>query len=242
VLLSDTVLVFGYESIRIFTLPEPLHTSSTNPYHFSPPRRETGAYEKTLQPTYIHTWKWGLDLLTVAPFQHPHAAPARPIINLFVRFRSWYPWPINMVHYYVLAPGTPDCATPYAQSPSLRFFTYSALDLFATSDAVLGPHGTVLWLDSHASQGAIGGQRVAGKLLRPGSGTAVEESVDDLNDAQTRDAHGAAYDRGTTMVFASLERAEVFKLALDEEVGRVAVGFTDGRVEVWEYLAGEVEQ
>ncbi|KAI0036175.1 hypothetical protein K488DRAFT_9072, partial [Vararia minispora EC-137] len=147
-----------------------------------------------------------------------------------------YPWPINMVHYYVLAPGADGL---YARQPSLRLYTYSALDLFATTDAVIGPHGTALWIDSYAEAGTIGGQRIAGKMLHPmlhADDVDQLETEESLNDARTFvEPDPRTYDRGTTMVFGVLERAEAFKLAVDEEAGRIAVGFTDGRIEVWNY-------
>jgi len=188
-----------------------------------------------------HSWRWGLELLTVSPLLHSHSAAAdrsRPLINIFIRFRSLYPWPINMLHHYVLPPGADGT---YARRPTLRLYTYSALDLFAVSDAVLGTHGTVIWTDSHSDDPRmVGGQRIAGKILRPVPGEPADlpESEEALNDGRLAELVPSAdrYDSGTTMVFGVLRSAEVCKLAVDEEVGRIALGFTDGRVEVWEYF------
>ncbi|VDC05159.1 unnamed protein product [Peniophora sp. CBMAI 1063] len=239
---EDILVVLGYACIRVFTFPQPLQRSPDNPQEFSGPLNFSTDEPEVLKPTVTHPWRWGLEMLAAAPLVHAHASGhtrSRPQINLFVRFRSWYPWPINMLHHYVLSPG-PDGM--YATAPSLRLYTYSALDLFSVSDAALGQHGTALWTDTYNSDPrAPGGQRVAGKILRPAPGDQeLEQTVESLNDVQQTQSELNPsidrYDKGTTMVFDVRRSAEVCKLAMDEEAGRVVVGLTNGNVEVWDYM------
>ncbi|KZV65022.1 hypothetical protein PENSPDRAFT_690220 [Peniophora sp. CONT] len=241
---EDILVVLGYACVRVFTFPEPLQRPADRPLEFSAPPNLDLSDTQMLKPSVTHPWRWGLEMLAAAPLVHTHAsgqAHSRPQINLFVRFRSWYPWPINMLHHYVLSPG-PDGM--YATAPSLRLYTYSALDLFSVSDVAIGQHGTVLWTDTHNSDPrAPGGQRIAGKILRPAPGDQeLEQTVESLNDVQGQPAHSELnpsidrYDKGTTMVFDVRRSAEVCKLAMDEEAGRVVVGLTNGNVEVWDYM------
>jgi len=255
VLLHDMVLMFGYTTIKIFSLPQSLSTiAPCAPESPAPPTSEP-LNDSTPQPTFTsllpsaeYRWRWRIDTLSVAPVQHAHAAPnsrarKRPPVNIFVRFGSWYPWPINMLHHYVLVPSSDPTSNSYTLPPSLALYTYSTLELFAMSDTALGPYGTALWTDSHTSaaaqaEGKTGGQRIAGKVLSHRALVAPEaaqEYVPDMAEAMS-DGTAGRYDRGHTMLFRTYERTEAYHLAMDEEAGRIAVASRDGSVTVWDYL------
>ncbi|KAA1470122.1 hypothetical protein DENSPDRAFT_870746 [Dentipellis sp. KUC8613] len=208
VLLRDIVLTFGFSTIKLFTLPTPLITTSPessettplvaeltpSPVLPTPPGSSidlTGIIDEgnllrkgtVLLPTSEHRWRWRIDTISVSPLVHAYAPPdspsrTRPSINIFVRFGSWYPWPINMLHHYVLVPSSPQAvpsgssntspiaisspftstqsehdASPYCLPPTLAVYTYSSLDLFTVSDTSVGPYGTALWTDSQAETG-----------------------------------------------------------------------------------------
>ncbi|KAI0058874.1 hypothetical protein BV25DRAFT_1185689 [Artomyces pyxidatus] len=229
VLLPGKVLTFNYTTIKLYELPDPLPAVSSD----DPPR--------IFNPTARHTWRWRIDYLAVAPLVHARAPRPRPVINIWVRFGSWYPWPVNMVHHYVLAP-------PYVFPPTLTLYTYSALDLFATSEAVLGPYGTVMWTDSQVQNDATApraaSQRIAAKMLHPfpALDAPPEGGVEDvgvgLGAAADSAITGGRYDRGTTTVFAFMNKGdgEVSHLAMDEETGRVVVSCQDGTISLWDYM------
>ncbi|KAI0047387.1 hypothetical protein FA95DRAFT_1595728 [Auriscalpium vulgare] len=243
VLLPDMLLAFDSATIRQYTL------SATTVADADP------AEYPVLHPTVIHRWRWRIDTLSVAPLSHP-LSPApnpRPPINIWVRFGSWYPWPINMMHHYSLTSASEGAA--YALPPVLVLYTYSALDMFAVAHATVGPHGTALWTDTQSDafgegvggsdgSGRLDGQRIVAKVLRP-LPSHVQVPSDGAEDVglevgavgMMREMEGAKYDRGTTTTFGLLRREqEPCVVALDEEAGRVALALKGGEMVVWEYL------
>ncbi|KAI0262330.1 hypothetical protein BC834DRAFT_891874 [Gloeopeniophorella convolvens] len=232
VLLPGLVIAVGYASIKLFELPT-----------FSRGKPQT------IAPVATHVWRWRIDTVAAAPLMHSHAPTARPHINLWVRFGSWYPWPINMLHHYVLHPRHD--GRGYALPPVLARYTYSALDLFAPSASALGPHGTALWTDSQTGEGEgqarAGLQRIAGKVL-PSLLPADEEFMEHIGaeeavgaglgvDAATA-MMGDRYDNSAALVLRVItgDHAQAHQLAMDEETGRVAVAWSDGGIAVWDYM------
>lgn len=126
VLLRDTVITIGPSTIKLFNLPIPLCSPLSSPVvpHpdamvTDPPRSSTNT---TILPAVEHRWRWRIDSIRACPQIHAYAhSPAfsdkgpYPPINIFIRFGSWYPWPINMLYHFVLAPSS---AAP-TQSPNL---------------------------------------------------------------------------------------------------------------------------
>ena len=172
-----------------------------------------------------------------------------PAIDLLIRFDTWYPWPVNILHHFVLPPNpsfspaafaldlTSDAPqglpylTPAAGAPLMAHAISSPLRLFTPSDMVLAPSGTALWLDASTdsatpSQAGDHGQRIAGRVL-PAPAPPREG-----------EGEGARWwgEGGGPMVFHMQEEDDGWnRLALDEEEGRVAVGTVYGRVHLIEY-------
>ncbi|KAI5123476.1 hypothetical protein M0805_008846 [Coniferiporia weirii] len=88
----------------------------------------------------------------------------RPL-SLAVRFDSYFPWPVNLLHHYVLqvplldgtvpvpAPEPMLTQAPYALPPVLTDTIPSTVRLFGHSVLALGRFGTLLWTDSEMGYG-----------------------------------------------------------------------------------------
>jgi hypothetical protein len=121
---------------------------------------------------------------------------------------------------------------PYLMEPKLVQSIGSPIRLFALSHVALGPYGTALFIDSHTedyfSHGDHG-QRLAGEVLA---------QVSDENWEGGRNETGS-YDASSgiaSMVFGVREHDEWFRVAMDEEAGRIAVGCVDGGISLFEYV------
>jgi hypothetical protein len=99
----------------------------------------------------------------------------------------------------------------------------SPVRLFGPSAVALGKYGTALWLDSH-TEDWLGpsdrGQRLAGMLVD----VAGESSPVNWHDNSK-----------ASMVFRVREDDQWNKIAMDEESGRVAVGYVNGSITLFEY-------
>jgi hypothetical protein len=120
---------------------------------------------------------------------------------------------------------------PYLMEPKLVQSIGSPIRLFALSHVTLGPYGTALFIDSHTedyfSQGDHG-QRLAGEILAQ---VPDEEGEGEGNEGgKSRPSSTMA-----SMVFGVREHDEWFRVAMDEETGRVAVGCVDGGISLFEY-------
>lgn len=104
----------------------------------------------------------------------------------------------------------------------------SPIRLFALSHVTLGPYGTALFIDSHTedyfTQGDHG-QRLAGKILPQ---TIYDEHRDENGNYQV--SSGMA-----SMVFGVRENDQWYRVAMDEEAGRIAIGCVDGGISLFEY-------
>ncbi|KIP03044.1 hypothetical protein PHLGIDRAFT_499330 [Phlebiopsis gigantea 11061_1 CR5-6] len=212
-----------------------------------------------LEPVHAHHWAYRIDTLKVAardphPLRaqfRPMLAPALPVLDLLVRFDSWFPWPVNILHHLILSPNPSftgaEHELPYfadGAAPHVAAALPSPLRLFTPSDAVLGAHGTALWLDAQTggggpSQAGDRGQRIAGRVLRramPAPAPSEQAAARDPRHAVDLHAPADAAAEGETMVFLCSENSEEWgRLALCEEEGRIAVSCVDARVLVYDY-------
>ncbi|RPD53930.1 hypothetical protein L226DRAFT_616091 [Lentinus tigrinus ALCF2SS1-7] len=138
-----------------------------------------------IEPIAKYKWRWRIDTLSISPRRHP-AGPSSgpPNIDILMRFDTWYPWPVNLLHHFTLPVNpafshstfdpTEPSTFPYLASPTDSPFIVhqlaSPVRLFTPSDMVLAPYGTALWLDASTdpttlSQAGDHGQRIASKVL-----------------------------------------------------------------------------
>ncbi|KAH9851839.1 hypothetical protein C2E23DRAFT_876722 [Lenzites betulinus] len=175
-------------------------------YQLPPPDTTNAAREASqLEAVATHKWRWRIDTLVAKPrlepsspaLRHPSArarpthnnVPSAPLIDLLIRFDTWFPWPVNVLHHFVLEPNTayrqPPASTSGDPGPNARPYPYvlsaedgpamahsipSPLRIFTPADATLSAYGTALWIDAAADSTAAGqagdrGQRVAGRVL-----------------------------------------------------------------------------
>ena len=177
-------MTFCKQWIYLYYIP---HTLVSSPLH-----NEDHAFSApppSLAPIAEYKWRWRIDSMTVNPRrQRPHIESIPPAIDLLIRFDTWFPWPVNILHHYVFPPNlsfsrsafspTVPETFPYLRSPAaangplMAHAIPSPLRLFTPSDMVLGVYGTALWLDASTdaatpSQAGDRGQRIATKFLAP---------------------------------------------------------------------------
>ncbi|KAG2364656.1 hypothetical protein BDR07DRAFT_1354764 [Suillus spraguei] len=182
-------------------------------------------------PLAQHSFPWRTETVNMSEQVSWHAARShRPSpINLVIRFGSIYPWPVNMLHHFVLTPNPAYVSgretslhnLPYSAQPTSVQTIGSPVRLFAPSSVALGRYGTALWLDNHTEDWAGPGdcgQRLAGQVL-----TATGESS-----TSQCDSHAS-------MVFRVQDNDLWNKIAIDEESGRIAVGYVNGSITLFEY-------
>lgn len=158
-----------------------------------------------LDPIAMHKWRWRIDTVAVNPRRLPSTPSSLPPhsvnsvpppIDMLFRFDTWYPWPVNILHHFVL-PSNPLFSTstfslsdrstyPYLATPTDEPYMVhsipSPVRLFTPSDMVLGPYGTALWLDASTdpttpSQAGDRGQRIAFKVVAgPGASSQPRRS------------------------------------------------------------------
>ncbi|KAL7280626.1 hypothetical protein ACG7TL_005563 [Trametes sanguinea] len=265
VIVDNFVLSFCKQYIFLYHIPpsaresHPQDTDSS----FEPPELEAVATYK---------WQWRIDTLIAAPRRSPQdltvsslpgsrsasTSSTAPVIDVLTRFDTWFPWPVNILHHFVLAPNplyrvdTVDLAHPETfpyllsstEGPFMVHSIPSPVRIFTPSDVVLGRYGTALWIDASTdvntpSQAGDHGQRIAGKLLtqtplpkvrlRPGEGP-----QDDQVSPGPVDPATLSY---TGQPSGSLDSAEqgpavsVFHVQeSDEKWNRVAVDEEGGRI------------
>ncbi|KDQ61905.1 hypothetical protein JAAARDRAFT_172343 [Jaapia argillacea MUCL 33604] len=182
-----------------FGLPPPHlppHVPHRVPHHslppiapYVPPPPQSTVRIPTLHPIATYQWQWRIDSISVSIPNHgqhhgdsSRTPPLSPI-HLFMRFDSWYPWPVNLLHHFILPPNPAYTSSatastspglmesPYLTSPPIAVKSISStVRLFAPSDMVVGEWGTAVWLDTQTDgMGGDGelGQRIAGRLLSP---------------------------------------------------------------------------
>lgn len=136
-IVDDFVLIFRQQFIHLYHLPT-----------LSPTTLSSAQFQALeLLPVAEHKFQWRLDTLTLQPEQsHPllpqfagesrreDANDAPPALRLLLRFDSWYPWPVNILHQYILPPNpqykprtriAPDASSHHVQL-SLPYLASSA--------------------------------------------------------------------------------------------------------------------
>lgn len=140
---------------------------------------------------------------------------------------------VNILHHFILQPNSSYRPLteihinnlPYIMEPKLVRSIGSSIRLFAMSHVTLGLYGTALFIDSHTEDYFTHndhGQRLAGELLT---------HVSDEGSSGQPASSGMA-----SMVFGVREHDEWFRVAMDEEAGRIAVSRIDGGVSLFEYI------
>lgn len=182
-------------------------------------------------PLAQYSFQWRTETVNMSEQVSWHAARShRPSpINIVVRFGSIYPWPVNILHHFVLTPNpayvpgreTSLCNLPYLAQPTPVQTIGSPVRLFSPSSVALGRYGTALWLDSHAEDW-VGpsdcGQRLAGRILMA-----------------TGESSTSQRSSGASMVFRVRHDDLWNKVAINEESGRIAVGYVNGSITLYEY-------
>lgn len=216
---DDAVLVFRESALEIYVLPS----------------APDACLE--LHPAAVHQWQWQINALAVSPrtsWAHRAHPNARNPLSILIRFDSWFPWPVNIIHHFVLRPAPPSApggGAPYLLPPVLQDSIASSVRLFGRAELAVSPFGTALWMDSEAGGpggSADVGERIAGRRLPVGARADSESGAGEAGEQ--------AKGRGATMLFATHEQDGWNALAMDEEAGRVAVGDVDGNIEIWDYL------
>ncbi|KAI9062723.1 hypothetical protein FKP32DRAFT_1652695 [Trametes sanguinea] len=263
ILVDDFVLSFCKQYIFLYYIPlSARRVPDDSDSFFEPPELEAVATYK---------WQWRIDTLIAASRRSPQdltmtsvpgsrsnsTSSTAPIIDVLTRFDTWFPWPVNILHHFVLTPNpayradmvdlTNPATFPYllssTEGPFMVHSIPSPVRIFTPSDVVLGQYGTALWIDASTdintpSQAGDHGQRIAGKLLtqtplpkvrlRPGEGP---------QDDQPSGSVDAAEQGPAVSVFHVQESDEKWnRVAVDEETGRIALGQVDGTVSVYSYV------
>ncbi|OJT03292.1 hypothetical protein TRAPUB_6070 [Trametes pubescens] len=173
VIVNDFLLSFCKQYIYLYRLPPPRPHDTSNDPQDTPQLDAIASYK----------WRWRIDTLVAQPRLSPSSLAHRtgtPLIDILIRFDTWFPWPVNILHHFVLAPNpayhpaADPTALPYLlgaqDGPFMVHALPSPLRIFTPSDVALGAHGTALWIDAATDGGAAAqagdhGQRVAGKVL-----------------------------------------------------------------------------
>lgn len=191
IVMEQFILAFCQRWIHLYILPSPEGKDQAL-------GNGTSRQALDLDPAAGFKWQWRIDSLVVSHQGHgdPDTRQDTPLdpINIFIRFDTWYPWPVNILHHFVLPPNPSFDPSVFSQIshhhslPSLENIPYlftaastlfgpymttsvaSPMRLFTPSDMVLGKYGTALWIDaqtdfSSPSQAGDHGQRIAGKML-----------------------------------------------------------------------------
>lgn len=189
-------------------------------------------------PVAYHQWQWKLDSVCISFQASWVAAQSKllPPIGILVRYGSLLPWPINLLHQYVIQPNksydpmspVDPINLPYELMPVLQRTIGSPIRLFATYHMALGTHGMAVWLDSHIEDyfgRGDRGQRLAGCLLPAQDSVKEEVALTSLLDSTM-----------WSSVFAISEDDKWVRVAVSEEEGKIAVGSNDGFISVLEYV------
>ena len=176
----------------------------------------------------------------------------RPL-SVVMRFDSYYPWPVNLLHHFVIHVNpsqTPFCIShsecPYVLPPELVDVIPSAVRLFGRSVLALGPHGTLAWTDSEALNGTEGsnqegafatngtGERVAARRLRLPPPPLSSQVSSSFTHRQQQGTSSALHAEPPTMVpvgsdgsAGQKKRSSIF--ATREEEGWTSLALSEGK-------------
>ncbi|KAH8833296.1 hypothetical protein DL96DRAFT_1705299 [Flagelloscypha sp. PMI_526] len=154
-LTDDSLIQATTKSVEVYSLVPLSQSTSTSP---------------VLQPISQHSWQWSVDSLALA------YRPCAPL-SILLRWATYYPWPVNMLHHYVL-PRDPAnvfsddklLSSPLlTEAPSLLETIGAPVRLLAPYSMSLGSRGTLaVWIDTQTEeyfQHSDSGQRVVGCVL-----------------------------------------------------------------------------
>ncbi|KAH9832661.1 uncharacterized protein C8Q71DRAFT_777549 [Rhodofomes roseus] len=275
VVLRGHVLTFCRQWIHLYALPS-VPESPDNSTHPPPV-----AYN----PIASHGWQWRIDSLVVTPrLLARGAAPTDedaetrvragadepedtghggadefPPIDVLIRFDTWFPWPVNILHHYVLTPNPaftsspPDAVAPDTPvsipylhpggGPTMAHSIPSPIRLFTPSDMVLGRRGTALWLDAQAyesgpAQAGDHGQRIAGKVLASAGAELDRDKPSSTGEVDVAGQGGEEVGAGADSVspgWYSEERVQTMVFHMQEEDdgwNKLAMDEDEGRIAV----------
>lgn len=167
---------------------------------------------------------------------------------MLVRFNSGFPWPVNLIHYFVLAFPIPlgDSMIPpsmVVERPELIQTIPAPVRLFSVADMLLSrwpdPEDQVfvLWLDTHVEhlyQGGTG-QRLAGRLISCSilSGADTAEGGVELDDPMSL-SNSSSGEQGTC-IYGAQEDNTWTKTAFHSRSLTVAIGTEHGTVHLRRY-------
>lgn len=173
------------------------------------------------------------------------------MINILLRYDSWYPWPVNTLHHYTLRPNPEYTGSgndlPYLYSvqskPIMETTITSNMRLFTPSDMTIGEYGTALWIDAQSDpdspQAGDLGQRLAGQALSPNP--SQEDRTDNLPgslllSSELEGKLDASNSYAAQPIFQIWDTySEWAKVAVEEKEGRIALGSVEGRIHVMDY-------
>ncbi|KAK7437386.1 hypothetical protein VKT23_018631 [Stygiomarasmius scandens] len=205
----------------------------------------------SISPASVHEFQFRIDSCRMECHLTPHLSyslstdddhpPIFPI-HILIRYSSFFPWPVNLIHHYTLCPNRaydlnglgigPEIVNannlPYHIQPLLLHTISSPVRLFSISDMAIGRYGTALWIDTHTEDHfsqADRGQRLAAYKLQ------TLHSTDDAQESQDQNTDVVA-----SMVFEFNDRDDWNRIAVDDKEGWIAVGTTDGRIVVNSYI------
>jgi hypothetical protein len=146
---------------------------------------------------------------------------------------------VNILHHFILQPNSSYSPLteihtynlPYIMEPKLVQSIGSPIRLFAMSHVTLGQYGTALFIDSHTEDyfaHSDHGQRLAGKIL-------TQVSDDQGGGQQAENSNFDTSSSMASMVFGVREHDEWFRVAMDEEAGRIVLSRINGGVSLFEY-------
>lgn len=220
-----------------------------------------------LNPVSKYRWQYPIDDLKIFPQRHrvcsfvsqqPRRTKPTPICIL-MRFESWFPWPVNMLHQFILPtnpffdpplhaaqPDTAPGELPYLFSsrllsslqPYIADSISSPIRLFTPHDMIIGPYGTALWLDAQTdnnSQAGDRGQRIAGKVMRFVPRPTDAGAIRTPSHAVDLQIPGDPHSDGPQLGREGVERriGMIFHATDDtEEWGRLAVDEDEGQIAV----------
>ncbi|KAJ3561594.1 hypothetical protein NP233_g10099 [Leucocoprinus birnbaumii] len=210
----DWIIIARTTAVEIYSLPPSINRSME------------------IEPIGVHKWQWKVDSISLArPVNSPNPTRIAPV-HLVIRYGSIHPWPVNLIHRFVLnindafdpSHGASRLNFPYVLPPLNTQMIGSPIRLMSTYDMAVGSHGTIIYTDSHTEtyfNQSDFGQRLAGTRIdeQPGDGT--EGPIGTMV--------------GESSVYEITERDEWTRIALQEEEGRIAIGHVDGRITVLDY-------
>ncbi|KAJ8489232.1 hypothetical protein ONZ45_g13665 [Pleurotus djamor] len=187
----------------------------------------------TLEPISRHKWPWRIDSGKMVPQISYESQQRRmlPPIYILARFGSWFPWPVNILHHYRLAPNRAYDESldigpqnlPYNLPPWNVQTIASPVRLFSTTDMALGSYGTALWIDTHTEE-----------YFSPDSGQRLAAHT--LNDVTPEDDPEMPQTSMASAVFDLNPGDTWVRLAMHEAEGRIAIGHATGEITFFDYV------